>query len=149
MPDLDLVVSVTRDALGLGPLQLSPGARYFVSGAQFLGAQVQWNRVKASSPFVDGEVTIHRSRPNVTETVGVEIRADSAAELQAFTQELLGAFTQDSFHLNVSVDGAEFVYACEAADYQLVTWTTPRLASLRGQVLFSVPRKPLALSGGY
>ena len=147
MADIGLSVTVSRAPLGLAPLEIGGGDGRFYLAAQFLGGAVQWNRQKVSSPFVDGEVTTQRSRQNVSETIGVEIRADTHLHLQAYTRELLTAFTQDSFTLTINVEGAVYAYACEAADYQLVTWSTPRMVAKQGQVMFTVPRMPVPLAG--
>lgn len=147
MADINLSATVSRDLLGLWPLQIGSGGRYYL-GPSFLGGNVQWNRQKASSPFVDGEVTTQRSRQNVTEAISVEIRAETHEQLQAYTAELLVAFLQDQYTLTVTVDGGSYAYRCEAADYQVATWTTPRLYAKQGQVVFSVPRRPVALIGG-
>lgn len=146
MPDVDLSVTISRELLGLDPLQISDVDSYYVA-AQFLGGQVTWNRQKVSSPWLDGEVTTARNRQNVTEQIGVEIRADTNAELQAATAELIAAFCQDSFVLTVIADGGTYAYAGEAADYQVASWTTPRLVALAGQVVFSMPRQPVPLIG--
>lgn len=148
MSDIDLSVTVSRDALGLGPLEVAFGDRYYCA-PKFLGGQVQWNRKKISSPFVDGEITTQRSRQNVTENIGVEVRAPTSADLQAFTEELIAAFLQDRFTLTVIADGVTWSYRCETADYQVLTWDTARMVARAGQVLFQVPRQPVALSGGY
>lgn len=147
MPDIALSVQLSRDALGLAPLEIADRNPYYLS-PQFLGAQVTWNRQKASSPFVDGEVTTQRSRQNVTENIGVEIVASSMLELQAYTEELIEAFLQSRYTMTVITDGATFGYRCETADYQ-VLWTTSRLVAKQGQVVFAVPRQPVALVGGY
>lgn len=146
MADVALSVTVSRGLLGLTPLELGFG-RYYLA-PQFLGGAVQWNRQKVSSPFVDGEVTTQRSRQNVSETIGVEIRANTAHELQLYTAELINAFLQDSYTLTVSVGDAVYAWRCETADYQLASWTTPRVVASQGQVVFTVPRQPLAILGG-
>lgn len=148
MPDIALSVQLSRDALGLNPLEIAFGARYYLA-PQFLGGAVQWNRQKISSPFVDGEITTQRSRQNVTENVGVEIRATNASDLQAYTVELIAAFLQDSYTMTVVADGATFIYQCETADYQAASWSTPRMVAFQGQLVFQVPRQPVALAGGY
>ncbi len=144
--DIALSVTVSRDALALAALEIASGGTYYLS-PQFLGGQVTWKRQQASSVFLDGDVTTQRSRGTVTEAVGVEVRAATHAELQAATAVLIAAFSQDSFTMTVVVAGATTTYACEAADYQSMGWTTPRLACLANQVLFQMPRQPVALAG--
>jgi hypothetical protein len=144
--DVTLLVTVSRESLALAPLLISRGGRYYL-GPQFLGGQVQWNRTKVTSPWIDGEVTTQRTRQNVTEPISVEIKAPDQASLDAWTTELLEAFLQDSYTLTVTVDGQSRAYACEAADYQCASWTTPRMVAYQGQVVFAVPRQPILLAG--
>ena len=139
-------VLVSRTLLGLPALQINDHLNYKVA-PQFLGGNVQWNRTKVTSPFLDGEVTTQRTRQNVSEQIAVEIFAGSAAELQANTAALLAAFSQDSFVLTVTIAGTVYAYQCEAADAQ-TAWTGPRMMAHQGQVVFGVPRQPLALTGG-
>ena len=138
-------VLVSRTLLGLPALQINDHLNYKVA-PQFLGGNVQWNRTKVTSPFLDGEVTTQRTRQNVSEQVAVEIYAGSAAQLQTNTAALIAAFNQDSFTLTVTLDGTVYAYQCEAADAQTM-WTGPRMMAHRGQVLFAVPRQPVPLIG--
>lgn len=149
MSDIALSVLVSRTRLGLGPLQIASGGTYFLT-PQFLGATVTWTRQQVGSPFADGQVTTSRVRQNVTETVGVEVRADTYAELDAAISAVIAAFTQDRFTMTIEVgdvDIATYQYRCEAADYQTLTWNTARLYSMAGQVLFQMPRQPVAVVG--
>lgn len=146
MPDITLAASVTRTQLGLGDLNINDHVSFYLA-TQLLGAQVQWNRQQVTSPFTDGAVTTQRFRQQVTEQVGVEVLAATAAEMQTNLAELLAAFCQDSYTLTLVVDGTTYAYRCEAADYQ-VAWTGPRFAARQGQVLFNVPRQPEPVSGG-
>jgi hypothetical protein len=145
VPDISMSVLLSRTPLGLPALQINDHLNYKIA-PQFLGGNVQWNRQKVSSPFLDGEVTTQRSRQSVAEQIAVEVFAGSAAELQTNTAALIAAFSQDSFTLTVTLAGTVYAYACEAADVQ-VAWTGPRMMAHQGQVVFSVPRQPVALVG--
>lgn len=146
MADIALSITVSRTLLGLPPLEIGYNEDYYVA-AEFLGGQVTWQRTKITSPWVDGEVTTQRFRLNPTETIGVEIVAETQQQLDLGTEEVLAAFLQDNFVLTVTVDGGQYSYACEAADYTAAQWTTPRLTAKQGQILFSLPRQPVQLSG--
>lgn len=148
MSDIDISVTVSRDALGLPPLEIASAIDYYCT-PQFLGAAVQWDRQQVSSRWLDGDVTTARRRKSVTEQIGVEVRGPNLKAVQTSINTLIDAFCQDSFTLTVTADGAVRAYACEAADYQDLSWTTPRLAGAAGQVLLQVPRQPVALKGGY
>jgi hypothetical protein len=146
--DVDISCLIERDLLALDPLEIADGNPYYLS-TQFLGSGVAWDRQTVSSRWVDGEFTTSRRRGNVTEQVAVEIVAASTLALQLATQALIDAFTQDSFTMTITIDNREWAYLCEAADYQSLQWTTPRLSAHQGQVLFGVPRRPVAMAGGY
>lgn len=146
MTDVNISCLISRDALGLDPLEIADGHPYYLS-TQFLGAGVSWDRQTASSRWVDGDTTTSRRRGNVTEQVAVEIMAGGAFDLQNFMQALIDAFVQDTFTMTVTLDGQIWGYTCEAADYQNAMWNTPRLAAYQGQIVFNVPRRPVALAG--
>jgi hypothetical protein len=147
MADIDLSVLISRTWLGLDALEIAQGGTYYLA-PQFLGATVTWTRQQVTSPFVDGQITTSRMRPNVVESIGVEVVGSSAFWLQQRIKTLLDAFTQQSFTMTVRIDGAFYQYLCECADYQTLTWTTPRAVSLQGQVLFQMPRQPVPVAGG-
>lgn len=151
--DLDLSVLVTRDWLGLGPLEVNDQVAYR-SAPELLGTQVSWNNNRVGSPWIDGEFTVSRTRGMVEEPVGVEVTGRTlpnqvltGSRLQANFAALIDAFTQDSYTLTVTIDGVVYAYECEAAGYQ-VTWSGPRFMARRGKIAFTVPRQPAPVLGG-
>lgn len=146
--DVVLSVKISRTLLGLASLEIASGSNYYI-GTQFLGAAVPWERQQVSSQWLDGAVTTSRHRQMVTEQIAVEVVATTLPLVQAAIKTLIEAFQQNSFTMTVVAGGATRVYQCEAADYQDLSWTTPRLAGAQGQVLLQVPRQPVALSGGF
>lgn len=146
--DVELYVTVTRDALGLSPLEIATSPDFYI-GTQFLGGAVAWERQQVGSNWLDGAVTVSRHRQMVTEQIAVEILGPDLASVQAKMAELIRAFIQDMFVLTVRAGNSVRSYSCEAADYQDASWTTPRLAGAQGQIMLSVPRQPVALSGGF
>jgi hypothetical protein len=146
--DVELSVTVSRDSLGLPPLEIATSMDYYL-GLQFLGANVTWQRQQVESQWLDGAVTTSRHRGMVTEQIAVEVTSTNLFGVQARINELIQAFTQDSFNLTVIADGATRQYRAEAADYQDLSWTTPRMAGAQGQILLSVPRQPVALIGSF
>lgn len=145
MPDISLSVQVSRTLLGLTSLEINDHLNYYVTPS-FLGAQVTWDRTQVTSPFVDDAVTVNRTRGRIGETITVEVRGDTQADLATNLDALLKAMTQDHYTLSVSVGGQGYSYQCEAADYQM-TWSGPRMVSKQTQVQFTVPRSPIPLSG--
>jgi hypothetical protein len=132
--------------MSLGVLDINDHSNYIVAGPEFMGGQISWDRTQVSSPFADGAVTTMRKRGVVTENVAVEVLGDDTTEVQANVKALVQAFMQDSFIMSVSFDSAVSTYQCEASDYKIVT-STPRWAAKQVQVMFSVPRHPIPLTG--
>jgi hypothetical protein len=150
---LDLSVVLTRDWLGLAPLEINDRVRYKIAD-QLMGTQVTYNRNQITSPWMDGAVTVSRQLEVISEPVSVEVwgrhgEGDplSNAVLQQNMATVLRAFNQDNFTLTIAVENATYAYQCEAADYQ-VTWTGNRFLAKEGYIAFSVPRQPMALTGG-
>jgi hypothetical protein len=146
MPDVNISAVLNRDLLGLSPLEIANGNPYLL-GTQFLGAAVTWDRQTVSSRWVDGDYTVSRRRANVSEQIAVEVVAPNMLSLRTAMTTLIEAFTQDHFTMTVTVNGVIFAYDCEAGDYTNAMWNTPRLAASRGQVVFTVPRRPIAAAG--
>lgn len=144
MADLSLSVTLTRTLLGLPALELNDHDAYAVS-PDFLGAMVTWRRNPVGSPFVDGEVDVYRTRPNVQENIGIEVDGDGP-ELKANIDALVAAMIQDHFVLTTTTPVGVWAYNCFCADYagQL---TGPRLMFGRIKLMFQMPRHPVALSG--
>lgn len=144
MADLDLEVLISRGLLGEDDLSINDYVRYYVT-PDFLGAQVNWNTVRVGSPWVDGEVTVSRTRGMVEEKVTVEVFGDTQGELQANLDELVAAFIQSDFTMQVNIGSDNSIaFACEAASYT-VPRSGPRLIAGQQIVAFVVPRQPAQL----
>lgn len=137
---------ITQDLLGLPGLDLDDEIKFRI-GVPFFGGEVQWNRNKISSPFIDGETTTYRTRQMVTEPVQIDVYGDDLDEVMANANELIAAFVQDHFNIAVTVGTTLYQYQCEAADYTPI-YDTARFAQPLGQVIFAVPRQPEPIVGG-
>lgn len=147
MSDIALSVVLSRDALGLPPLQINDHLNYYIAPS-FLGASQSWQRNTVGSPFIDGTTTTFRTRQMVQEPIQVEVPADTTAELYTQMATIVQAFSQDSFTMTVTVNGQVTQYACEAADFT-VLWQSPRIVNKQGQVTFTMPRQPVPLTGSF
>lgn len=137
-------VLVSRDLLGLTPLQINDHLTYAVA-APFLGGTVTWNRTQVSSPMMDGDVTTFRRRPTVTETVTVEVMAGNQADLHSAISQLVLAFQQDAYTVTITLGGEVYAYRCESADFA-VAWVGARFIAHQLQVTLSVPRSPVSFN---
>jgi hypothetical protein len=138
--------SVTRSDLGLGVLNINDQLDYIV-GSDIMGAMVSYDRQTVSSPYVNGDVTVHRRRGSVTEKFSVYVLGDTQTELQNNIRTLISAFSQNKFNLVMLLDGIEWSYVCEASDYQ-VEWSNANFFSIKVKVVFNLLRSPIALVGG-
>jgi len=157
VPNIALLVHVTRDQLGLPELDINDHLNYIVAGGEgnFLGSPVTYVRNRASSPFLDGSVGISETRDIVQEKITLEVFGADPAHVFANILAARQAFTQRNYTLKVgrnTTPGAGthpywwLQYACEKADYQL-GWGGPRLIANQMQAIFTVPRQPAPLAG--
>lgn len=139
-------VLVSRTLLGLADLEINDFENYYVA-SQFLGANAGWNRTQIGAPWTDGTVTVNRTRQMVNEPLAVEVFGGDLEDVKNNVAELLDAFAQDAFTIDVTMDGFEYAkYQCEAADVQH-GWVGARFIEGQVQIVFSVPRQPVPLVG--
>jgi hypothetical protein len=138
--------TVTRSDLGLADLNINDQADYII-GSEMLGAMVTWDRKVVSSPFVNGDVTVHRRRGNVAERFSVYVLAATQSEMQTNIKALIDAFNQHKFNLSITLDSTVYTYICEASDYQ-VEWMNTNFFALKVKVVFNLIRQPIPLVGG-
>ena len=139
--DLTMSVVVSRDTMGLAPLEINDHLDYVFATPELFGGQQAWDRVQVSSPYVDGDFTVTRRKQNVQEDIQVEVFGANNSEVTSNARKLIEAFSQDSFTITLCLNGVYSLYTCEAADYKVIG-TGPRWAAKQIQVVLSVPRKP-------
>lgn len=142
---LTFSASVTRSSLGLGDLDIHDGLNYVITNRLF-GGSVSYQRNQVSSPYVDGDVTVTRRRPNVSENISIHVYGSDHASMATNVSALIAAFSQDSFNIGVTVGNQLYQYQCEAADYQM-EWDQAKMHSTQTTVNFQLPRRPAAVSG--
>jgi len=142
---LTFSASVTRSSLGLGDLNIHDGVNYTMSSSIMSGS-IAWQRNQVSSPYVDGDVTVTRRRPNISEQLPIYVYGADHAEVATNVATLLNAFLQNSYNLGITVGNQLYQYQCEAADYQM-DWNHARMHSTQTLVNLQVPRRPVAVSG--
>lgn len=147
MSDLAMSVTITRDLLGLPDLELNDFESYYIA-AEMLGGSVSWNKTKAASPYVDGEVTVAMVRGLVNEKLTVEVLGDDITELTANLGEAYTAFCQNGYRLQFSLDGLILAYQCEPASLN-IAWTGPRVIARQVQLVVGFDRQPQPLTGAF
>ena len=148
MTDFTLSVLLTRSLLGLSDLQINDHDAYYVAAGSSdqLSPAVQWEKDQATSRYVEGSVTISRVRRTLNLNLGIEVMADTQADLMANIATLLKAITQDSFTLKATFKGVETRWAAEAADYALPR-TAARINATQMMVNLVIPVQPIPVLG--
>lgn len=145
--DLAVVCTVSRSALGLGELSLNDHVSYRLAAESFSQRGQQWDRAQAGSPYLDGKVTVNRTRQMTTETVSIEVLGTDGASVQAGVNTVRQAFNQAKYALTLSIGSAFYQFSCETADVT-ETWSTSRWVADQLYLTFAVPVQPKLLAGG-
>lgn len=147
MTTLTTTAVVTRSLLGKADLNINDHAKYILTDT-IMGGTVTWERQQASSPWVDGDITISRRRPNVQENVKVYVLGNTQTELQTNLAELVEAFIQDTYTLQIAPGNQSYAWQCESADYT-VEFSHVHFYAKKLVVNFMVPRRPIMTAGGF
>lgn len=141
---MDLSVLITRTLLGLDPLEVNDHINYYVATSGDI--QIQWNKQTVRSPWVDGEITVQRSRGNVNRQLEIEVLGSDWQNCLANAQALATALSQDSFTMSWEWDGEVVEYLCEASEY---SWkaTKERWHAGRGIMTTNLIHKPTPTAG--
>lgn len=148
MTDLSVSAKVSRPELGGGDLDINDHSTYIIATGSILGGTVQWDKKQVSSPVVEGDITTHRRRTNIMETLSIYVKGDSIGDMMSNIRDLVDAFTQDRYSVQINIGSSNNEWDCEAADYS-VTMDNVHVYNKYAVVTFSIPRKPVPLQGGY
>lgn len=143
---MNLSVIVKRLELGLPDLELeAPGNFHIIRNTLGPGA-AGWRRQTVTSPFVHGEILIGAVRDIEQAALGVRIRGSDAAQVAARIQTVVNAFSQFSYHLYVTMDGALRVWECQPADYSIGdggTYQGFHWTAKQQEIRLQIPRSPI------
>ena len=123
-------------------VDLNDSLNYKVAGGETRdGRAVQWRRIVATNPVMEGEYLVHAVKEKVIETVNLYVLSDSQVELATNISTLENLFSQFSYQLKFTFDSSVEIWDCWAADYVLsrsAVWTHSKMAMFSAQV----PRFP-------
>lgn len=136
--------TITRTELSLPTLQLN-AAPYTITPDVTPG-QVEYRRAEVESPYVEGTYTTTRVKGMGQGQVKIDVRAANHADAQSNVQTLIDAFTQSTFVFTLALNGTQYSWNCEAADYGM-GFTHEHLHAIVIPVVFSFPRFPTAAQG--
>ena len=143
---LSFSLKISRTLLSLADLELNDHFHYYIAEMGDLG--ISWNRQTTRSPWVDGEITVQRTRNIVEQRMIVEVLGPTRAELFENVRQLSQALNQDTFTLTTVLDGQTTQWRGEASDH-MVSRDKERIHSVRARVEANVRLQPVALSGVY
>ena len=144
---LSVSLKITRQELDESPLELNDGA-YLVASDGLRPGDIGYRREQVSSPWVDGEFTVHRHKESPEAQIVINVQGDSQSQLKAHIETLVKAFTQDEFDLELEINGAKWFWRGEAADHA-IGWGRERRHALSVPVGFQFPRYPVYEPEGF
>jgi hypothetical protein len=137
---MDILPVTCRLTTPGGWLVVSEGL-YRLSATAFGEQSTTFRRSDVSNPFVEGSWTVNATRENVTETLDVYVRADTAPDVQRAVSSLLATLRQINFGMEVTFDGVQTFYQCYCADVSVKTPREFRFSRM-AQVSAQIPRHP-------
>lgn len=141
MAELLVTATITRDELSLADLQLNDGDTYKIAGHNLDIGRVTRRREVAKSVFTHGGIEFASVLDMTTLSIGFDVFGSSLSQVRTNMNALIDAFSQKNYTVGLSIEGASFSYACNAADYES-SLTTQRMAARRGLIVFECPRQP-------
>jgi hypothetical protein len=146
MADLAVTAVVTRTELGLENLDINDNLNYQLGRALRIGS-VTWRRESVTSPYVHGRIPVHEVKDAAESSLVVHCFGETSAAAMTNLGVLLEAFTgQWDYSIALNVDGVNYQWRCERADYEVGFITETILAKLI-PVSFTFHRHPIPLQG--
>lgn len=124
-------------------IELNDGITYTLAKETFAGSQVNKRIVKATNPYLEGEIAVHSLREQVVETIAVRISAETDFALNASLEILTGAFDQIEYRIVKQIGNSWRVWFCNSANYRIET-PQELIHATMAKVTFEVPRHPVA-----
>lgn len=138
---------VTRTELALADLSITSNGYFILSDPAFDSGGVAWRRTVATSPFVHGDVEIHRVKEMVSGTLSIFINGLSVSDVQAKLAALIAAFSQDSYIMLLTIDAVDYSWKCRAADYNVLI--DDNFIRNKATVTLGFQRHPIPATGPY
>ena len=143
---LTLSLYVTRTELGLTNLQLNEDP-YKVSANDFNPGSVVFRRETAKSPYVDGGIVTGAVKDLVEGGINIDVSGADHSALRTNLDTLITAVTEQRyFDLYFTVNGAEYAWKCDRADYA-TGFVHERLHAIYLPVAITFTRAPTPVSG--
>lgn len=149
MTDLDVSGYVTRTELGLGNLALNTDTYKIIRDSWGPGV-VEFERHKASSPYINGDFLISRRKAQVEMPLGIRVTGSTPTDCLNKVGTLLRAFEQFRYQLSLTIEGTTFRYNCESADYSVGDggfFQAFHIRAYKQEVRLVIPRRPTPIEG--
>lgn len=138
-------VIIGREELGIGFMYLTPSVGYYITRDGIGPGGVEWEKQHADSIFVDGSYMVARKKQMQVIPFSVWVKATSADQLHDRINVLTEALEQWEYYMTVTIDGIDYTWTCETADYEIGdggAWQDLELRSYVQKVSAQIPRFP-------
>lgn len=98
-----------------GWLELNDGP-YRLGADSFAQSQLQMRRNEVTNPYASGKYTTSSVKDSYTESISVYVYGNSWPELRARIDEIVEAFTQNSYRMSVRFEQSVTEWRCNSAD---------------------------------
>ena len=149
MADLDISGYITRDELSLADLDLNTDTYKIIRDMWGPGV-VQMEKQRVASPYINGSFPVSQKKQQVEMPLGIRVTGTGYTDCLNKVNTLLRAFEQFEYELSITVEGTEFKYTSEAADYSFGDggmFQTFHMMAYKQEVRFLIPRRPTPLEG--
>lgn len=142
MPDFPVSLTLSNGGAGLQLNNRSAG--YQLASETKATQNITWRKTEVSNPFVEGTYVTSALKENIVETVAVYCYGTTGAVLRQKVQDLIDAFSQITYTITWTLNGAQERWTCMPADLQIGTQKEFQHAKM-ALVTASVPRLPTAV----
>lgn len=157
--DLNLSVLVTREHLGLPPLQLndknaiSPGNGFEIMRGSLGPGDMSWRRNVVTSPWIDGESTVMAVRNQVHAPIGVRCFGSNLDLLTDVCFHIQDCFSQYRYTVEIKLGDSPWgTWLCDQADWTVGdngSYNEFKFRRIFQEIKFTVPRLPVPTHGPF
>lgn len=142
MPEFQIQVTISRSPSNL---VMNATNGYYIARDGIGPGEQTWRRNTVESTFVSGRVLTHAVRDTANISLAVRVTSDTPANLHTKINAMTQAFSQFSYTMTVLIDGVQYTWNCEPADWAIGdggNFQDLHLRSNTQYVRLSIPRRP-------
>jgi hypothetical protein len=142
---MQLSMTISRD--GESDLELNDGP-YLVAKEGLNPGEISYSREQVSSPYIHGQYTTYRTKESPNAQIVINVSSGDHTSLKSDLGTLIDAFSQEVFTLTLVMNGAQWQWQGEAANYS-VGFVSERMHALNVPAGFQFPRHPIPKQGPF